>query len=185
LVVVAEPFDDDSPTEAPQVPIVAPQEPTAVPQEPTAEGEAGEAGESAEEGEPAEGEPAEEGTVGPDLAVAVVEVFPEEPVQQAAFAYNVYATNLGTTHTGDFSLVVLIVDVVRGTRYPDTSQDRTGLDPGEQTLVESYDNRMVNCPGPHELRVEFTVPEGDADPSNNVFVHPFTVQPNPGGLRCD
>jgi hypothetical protein len=114
----------------------------------------------------------------PDLAVAAVDVLPREPVQGIAYTYNVYGANFGTVHTGEFSYHVIVVDLTSGATYPDIWRTHTGLYPGESYSVEYFDDAYANCSGPHEVRVEFTVPEGDADPGNNALVQPFTVQPN-------
>ena len=121
----------------------------------------------------------------PDLAVSAIAVLPEEPVQGVAFTYNVYATNQGTAYSGDFTLQVLMIDVARNSTYPDVPRTHTGLYPGENYSVYFVDNAFANCAGPHEIRAEFSVPDEDADPSNNVLVQAFTVQPNAHVPACD
>ncbi len=91
---------------------------------------------------------------------------------------NVYAANHGTVHTGEFRLHVIVVDLTSGATHPDVWHSHSGLHPGESYSVHFVAEAYANCAGPHEVRVELTVPEGDADPDNNVLAQPFTVQPN-------
>lgn len=120
----------------------------------------------------------------PDLAVAAVNVFPQEPVQGIAYTRTIYAANHGTVHTGEFSYHVIAVDLTSGATYPDIWRTHAGLYPGESYSIDTFDEAYANCSGPHEVRVEFSVPEGDINPGNNVLVQRFTVLPNPDTAPC-
>jgi hypothetical protein len=129
--------------------------------------------------------PGEEPEPRPDLAVSAIDVLPREPVQNTAYTYTVYATNLGNTPSGEFTVQVLIFDVDHGSTYPDVPRSHPEIHPGENRPVASFDAAYATCPGRHEIRVEFSVPEGDADPSNNLLVQSFTVLPKQDGVPCD
>jgi hypothetical protein len=116
----------------------------------------------------------------PDLQIAAVETFPQEPSAGKRFTLNVYITNRGQAPSGDYDLWMTIVDVNRGNKYPIGTFREASMQPGEQVAAFTTQDAMVNEPGPFEVRVgidPFLFEDGN--PGNNTMVHTFNVLPRP------
>jgi CARDB len=114
----------------------------------------------------------------PDLMISSIDVNTANH-QPLHFSFNVYVSNAGKVKSGQYELLLSIMDINRGSTYPEGTFLRSGLNPGENVCAYSRQNRMVNDPGNYQIIAEIR-PFGsanviDGNPNNNRAIKSFIV----------
>lgn len=114
----------------------------------------------------------------PDLAIAAINIYPNQPQDNTYFYADVYIKNIGDAASGDYDVAIHIKDISRGYVYPIGTFRQGPMQPGEQYAVWSSDRVLVNDPGSFQLWVEIKpFLFDDKDDSNNIHGWAFTVKP--------
>lgn len=113
----------------------------------------------------------------PDLTVSTIEVFPSEPQAGKAFTVNVYVKNAGEAPSGTYDVALFIRDIGRGQTYPIGTFRKEALQPGENVVAYTSNERLVNNPGNYQLHAEITPFQfNDGNMMNNAVIKAFAVR---------